>query len=996
MKGFIFTCYFSFVLSNDHHSRSSKVYWQMDIRQEGEQRCEHGRFFETTHGISHFEHSFNPFLPDTPMGDRVFKIHNKVDASCVRFVPKGFNVQSTRSASAGVQTTETKSISSMTTMEKSMVSGSLGGSYDGIGGSVSASHTHATTRSHSESTRKRYFFTWIENFDTRISKMKTDTPPLDRNFQQELNKMASDTLVTHKRHKLMFKFIRRYPYFLQSAQLGSRETEVRIVNDATLSRLKQEDSSFSAREEINILFVKLTSSQSGSETMSNKEQQILENSSSHRTVIGAKPDRQLLSFPKALYPGLGSPVFTSICEAFPQENTFNKVRKMCRGIFQSTAVCFAIYPDITLKSEFELESMKRLVASSRVHERCKSTLPPLFNLRLEHRHWDGAVWDPRSETLHECVERMDRKGGESFSFVNDKCFICYPTTAKTKQALDAYTESDCDTARRLQVYGRTTTVTMVQKADHTFGCHLNRTRRFHAMGQKLRPCFRTVPCKPFELCMTGFATAAKWQHKHYDSSYWYEKYATFLPDIFLPWGSIPVGAELGTLDEPRVRSVQYGCDAVSQDARKAWKEIAKGLGSEDHKKIVDWDFLDRNRQIAAHCAKDCINDIDCDMFTTEFYPDFRGTGINANGNYDPDKDTDPLTVQSCNQRENPNWVKDSPYPAEISTLLGKDLSVFRCRFFPGSALLYFQYEPHTDLIEGEMALPGDMALPFRRSLITVPKLVPGLAQGEMAADPEPSPEPEFTTREPSSRPVSDPEPTPEPESESESLSRPRGPGVTEDDIIDFAGRLQVRLARERRERERVERERVERERHEREHQEERERIERERARLVREHLERQPVSFPEPDTESEPKWTGNIRSTYGGHVAKERAKIRHLERERRERERLEREHLASGNLSGSRHEEILVRECVEQVTTTEVPTTTTWHSYNTWPDGDYKYPDDASKRQAYYDAHQERVYLERQERERQHVERECRERIRRMLEEDAQTNELVSNFNFSL
>jgi hypothetical protein len=107
MKTSTFLC---FLLQQFILGWSVKRHEYLDQRYHGEYTCQEESSRQTTFGIGILEHDFNPLRPNNIMGAPIFDVEMKVSADCARWVPVGYNVESTKRSVNGIQTIKTSSL----------------------------------------------------------------------------------------------------------------------------------------------------------------------------------------------------------------------------------------------------------------------------------------------------------------------------------------------------------------------------------------------------------------------------------------------------------------------------------------------------------------------------------------------------------------------------------------------------------------------------------------------------------------------------------------------------------------------------------------------------------------------------------------------------------------------------------------------------------------------------------------------------------------------
>jgi hypothetical protein len=651
-----------------HHTRHEKKQLiQVDLRQEGEQKCKNGVFFETTYGLNNFEHSYNPFLPGFPMGDPVLQIDTKVSTDCATLIPNGFNVQKTRSSSAGLQTTQTTSISEMNSLERNTISAGVGGTYDGIGASVHYSQSDSTTHRKMEKRSLRYFFTWIESFDTAISKMHTFNHTLDEHFLRKLNGIAG-MATKRDRHGPLFSFAGKYSHFLHSAQLGSRDIEVRIVNETTLDEMKKTDHEFKVEESVSLIFVKISASQGGTDSLSQQEKDILGNSTSHRSLTGAKPDMDKCSFPKAFSPGVLSTDYRPICELIPNEARYTNTKEECFEIFESFAVCFAHFPSIELNFPNDLHPIKKIAVTTRLNNgRCQKLPPLFFNLQLDPINILGVLWDPKAKNLQKCVQRMVLEKAISFSFTGANCFLCFPDRHTVRRKLKEYKHSDCQFLERNRLYGDQSTFAYHRNDS----CKVSKSPTTTLIGKG--HCFSMSPCTFTSPCLTGFFEAANLDN--IDNEPLSRKTNG---TIFLPPGTWGFGEEL----DVKNMSCNYTCDKDVESVRRTWNDLidlSTTGNTTGHVLKLNQNWKKRYLLAVPECQKECLKMKNCDMANVVYYPEIEG-------------------------------LKKAKYACANSNKFN-----FTCHFFSQKTFFFFEHKKHP-------LLNNRFGLPFSQAMMLMPDM----------------------------------------------------------------------------------------------------------------------------------------------------------------------------------------------------------------------------------------------------------------------------------
>ena len=172
----------------------------------------------------------------------------------------------------------------------------------------------------------------MESVDVSISKGHSIQPEFAPGFKKLLRKGRNDKPL-RQQHKMAFKLVGEYCNYMASAKLGSRFTEMRVVNTTTLNSLKQQNNSFNAGGEVEILFVTVGGGYEKQSSHSTVHEAIKNNSKTMRMTTGAKPDMQTRTFPKAQMPGVLEAKFRPICDLIPDEDRTLRPLKECYRMF---------------------------------------------------------------------------------------------------------------------------------------------------------------------------------------------------------------------------------------------------------------------------------------------------------------------------------------------------------------------------------------------------------------------------------------------------------------------------------------------------------------------------------------------------------------------------------------------------------------------------------------------------------------------------------------
>ena len=576
----------------------------------------------TTHGIGILRHSFNPLMPHDPIGDPVLEIEMEKSTDCSALVPKGYILQRTRTANAGVQTRQCSTLSAVTTGRSSEARASIGLSLGSFGSSVEAELSKASSERYSASTQMSYFVTSLETVDVVVSKVNSFNVTLTPSFVGRLRHLGSMGDSLKGEQKAVWLLLEQYPCYLHSATLGSRIQEVRTVGKPVVDRAREVMTSAEIHARFTNDFVSASSGISASVIESLMEEGLNVHYTATRTVIGAKPNFDTLTFPRATEPGLLEADFRPICDILPDESHTQKLKNNCRSYVEDTRSCFPHLPRIAKLKPTNQEELKAILVATRMNEKCSAIPPPIFNMKISV-YAKGIFFSNESKNVNECAFAMIRLGAAVFSYVNDKCFLCFDGQEAFDRNAD-YRRGHCQEAAKNLVFGvgfRPTWDRAKRK------CNLNRhwaKIRTTEMG-----CYDLVRCDVTwgEICVTVLRKLPK---RDIITKLEHE----VRPALFLPASALAFGDVLAV----RNFSVEYSCSETEEE-RKGWYELMwKGrYHTEDAIEKI-------NRQVSKYlrdfgmksCVEWCMTVPHCDMVRYIHHPRLSGLGLKPDGNGDID------------------------------------------------------------------------------------------------------------------------------------------------------------------------------------------------------------------------------------------------------------------------------------------------------------------------------------------------------------------------
>ncbi len=618
------------ILSTNSMVQGTDSFWKQttDIRQDDEQKCGSTSFAEPTYGAGLFSYSFNKMLPGTPMGDKVFDIAMEVSADCSMLVPVGYNVQRTHRFSSSVKTSKSDAMSSMSQATRDVVNLSGGVSFQGFGINAGFSDDTRYSKKFQSAGSHSLFVSYMENVDASISMSAAEHPTLAKSFAKLLEK-GQEGNEARKIFKAAYKLVGHYHDYLHSAEVGSRDTEVRKVEKTVLDRLERRDNKFSAEVSVNALFVNFGAHYGTTDTLSQNEKDLQEASSTRRMRTGANPNLETMTFPKAERPGVLKANFRPICELVPSNSTYETLKKKCWELYHSNASCFASLPEIHQLSFDNMPSLEAALAGARITTRCQNTPPAAIQLQIDYRA-SGLYFHDRARTVNECAMKMTQEGGIAFSYIDDKCFICSDNVHKVAQkTTNMDYDKHCEQpywGERNDIWGGTRRLDI---HDNGSKCSLlnNVPLIFRDSG-----CFSLVPCRGVHC----FTVHTRYPNMNTLTGQSYED--TTIKPIWHPFKSVMVGEYL----KKEVINVDKKCDSDLLEVRSAWQRMAHRAtrgpfvrDDLDDLKIIEDDIDMRFNAAVGECKDRCALQDGCDAVLFTYYPYLRGTLIEKKTGYSP-------------------------------------------------------------------------------------------------------------------------------------------------------------------------------------------------------------------------------------------------------------------------------------------------------------------------------------------------------------------------
>lgn len=205
---------------------------------------------------------------------------------------------------------------------------------------------HNRGSSHGSSRVEKRFYTISSalQVDSTFEYQPEDPPPLSPHFRKAIanrNHSHPDGL----KDQAWF-MLKNFPFFLQSATLGSQRLEIRSMAESALSSFRKKTGSDSVAMSANALFVK---NSGGVQSAWTDEEQMNElEAISHRSdrVIGGNFDGETRTFPLTERPGLLSAIFKSSCSLIKEEDN-PELKDACEDMAKSSSMCLTPLPDIT-------------------------------------------------------------------------------------------------------------------------------------------------------------------------------------------------------------------------------------------------------------------------------------------------------------------------------------------------------------------------------------------------------------------------------------------------------------------------------------------------------------------------------------------------------------------------------------------------------------------------------------------------------------------------
>ena len=413
----LFTCIqisqtLRFVASNE--GRSHKEIQYLDQRYEGEYVCDPESSRPTTYGIGILEHAFSGLKPDQPIADPVMEIEMEVSADCAFWVPKGFNVQNTKTSLNGIQTIQTSSLLKTAQGNAEGFGVSVGVAFKGV--SASAGYHENTVRNEFMTTQQKmqHFISWIESVDNTIQICSSDPPRLAPHFERALFLWDKT-----ERSNFFWRLFERGTHYLKRVELGSKFQEIRSISESELQTITGQTTGDELTAEVGLTFkqasLKAGFNSGSSDSSEEKRREISKQSKTMISITGNDPDFESLTFDVAKNPGVVRSEMGPICDLFPENTTeYRSLKSDCYDYIWGKQYCYSQMPRLHSLHENDVTLLKEHFFAMLSVLECKDRPPPILAAKI------SSVIHFFNVDFRECLRRALKRRAAAITFLSGK------------------------------------------------------------------------------------------------------------------------------------------------------------------------------------------------------------------------------------------------------------------------------------------------------------------------------------------------------------------------------------------------------------------------------------------------------------------------------------------------------------------------------------------------------------------------------------------------
>lgn len=359
----------------------------VDRKLEGEVSNDKESFRLTTPGVDLFAYTYCPLSAENQIGVKVLDIEMEQSVDNLRWVPKGFIVQPTRTVQTDVDIVESSSASELSKSKSHTISASAGVTCAMFGAEMETEYKKSYDDQTKDKTRFNSYTAFVQQVDTEVTN-GIDDVDLSEYFVTALTEMEG--LDEAKRTKRMSELLSRNSHFMISGKLGSQFSRTRTINEKSHEDIKKKDSSFDIKGSIKVEFLSLGGGYSTSDT-DGQDTKHLENETQLRQIItGDNPREDMKSFPPegTLKPGILEASYSNLCVLM---DDFPNSQKTCNEVFRSTFFCHLHLPVIqSFQNAIDEQHIKESFIQARSYGQCHKAGFPLIGLRaVQH---DADLW----------------------------------------------------------------------------------------------------------------------------------------------------------------------------------------------------------------------------------------------------------------------------------------------------------------------------------------------------------------------------------------------------------------------------------------------------------------------------------------------------------------------------------------------------------------------------------------------------------------------------
>ena len=192
--------------------------------------CTEGVPRVATPGANIFEHSVKIMNPQQPVGRRVWRFDRETSTDCTRYDYKGVLIINTRSANKNMETTESVSLSALTTGSSTSVEASVGLKML----RASAAYSEESSFEKKAMETRKYSLTEVKQVDNVMALLSSESaqPEFSEELRYQLyqcrhastdisNSTSNDTRVKQHNHDCVMSLLRHWPWVAVEATFGS-------------------------------------------------------------------------------------------------------------------------------------------------------------------------------------------------------------------------------------------------------------------------------------------------------------------------------------------------------------------------------------------------------------------------------------------------------------------------------------------------------------------------------------------------------------------------------------------------------------------------------------------------------------------------------------------------------------------------------------------------------------------------------------------------------